>query len=726
MLDTSKAGKDGFIKAQSVVINGQVYENVGVKYKGNSTYSPSNVKNPLHIELDTYTDQNYEGITDIKLSNGAKDPSFVREVLSYSILRQYMEASLANYAQVYINGTYMGLYVNAESVSKKFVRNHFNSKNYPFFSCSPVSGASPGIRKLPNLKYLGADSTLYFPSYEIKSDYGWKDLINLCYTLSNRINEIDDILDVDRALWMLAFDNVLVNLDSYIGEFAQNYYLCKDRTGRFNSILWDFNESFGTFQSTGSGTLSSTEMKIRMTHLLHESDAGWPLISKLLSVPEYKKIYLAHMRTILNENFANSEYLSFAQSLQSIIEAAVHADPNKFFTEDQFRINLTDDVTSGMTAAPGISKLMQGRYQYLSSLTDFAGTQPAITSVSVSESQPELGESVIIKTVVSNASVVYLKYRYGSEGKLIKSVMYDDGLHGDANPHDNIFGVSVELKTTILQYYIYAENSRYASFSPARAEHNVYELKASSPVVGPGEIVINELMAQNNSTSTDEAGEYDDWIELHNNSGKLLSLDNLYLSDSYLNLAKWKFPDGQTIAANEYLIVWADENASQIGLHTNFKLSAAGENLILSYSDGTIIDEVVFGQQFVDLSYSRVPDATGSFIIQEPTFRADNGVVTAVKENTNAISGIQDAISYPNPFSCTSLIQYSLSEDADIKIVITGIDGAEIGCLLDTHLEPGTYFIEFNPSEFNLNPGIYLCRISNTKVFRYLKMIFVK
>ena len=81
MLDAQKAGADGYVKAQSVSINGEVFTNVGVKYKGNSTYKATQVKNPFHIELDAYQEQDYNGYTDIKLSNVANDPSFLREVL---------------------------------------------------------------------------------------------------------------------------------------------------------------------------------------------------------------------------------------------------------------------------------------------------------------------------------------------------------------------------------------------------------------------------------------------------------------------------------------------------------------------------------------------------------------------------------------------------------------------------------------------------------------------
>ena len=80
LLDAAEPS-DAYIEAQSVAINGVTYNTVGVKYKGNSSYNANQVKNPWHIELDTYTDQNYQGYTDIKLSNLYNDTSFVREIL---------------------------------------------------------------------------------------------------------------------------------------------------------------------------------------------------------------------------------------------------------------------------------------------------------------------------------------------------------------------------------------------------------------------------------------------------------------------------------------------------------------------------------------------------------------------------------------------------------------------------------------------------------------------
>jgi len=102
------------------MINGVAFDSVGVKYKGNSTFSPNNPKNPLNIKLDYIIEQDYQGFYTLKMANGRNEPSFVREVIGYEVARKYFDAPQCNFAQVYINGNYHGLYGNAESVNKNW------------------------------------------------------------------------------------------------------------------------------------------------------------------------------------------------------------------------------------------------------------------------------------------------------------------------------------------------------------------------------------------------------------------------------------------------------------------------------------------------------------------------------------------------------------------------------------------------------------------------------
>lgn len=146
--------------------------------------------------------------------------------------------------------------------------------------------------------------------------------------------------------------------------------------------------------------------------------------------------------------------------------------------------------------------------------------------------------------------------------------------------------------------------------------------KTKDPTVG--DVVINEIMSINSSTVADQNGEFDDWIELFNLSANNIDVSGYYLSDKSSNLLKWQIPSGTTISGNGYLIIWADKDSMQIGLHSNFKLSSDGEVVILSKSDGIILDEIVYPAQTLELSYSRLPNGTGSFKWQNATFGKTN------------------------------------------------------------------------------------------------------
>lgn len=708
MLDTAAAGSEGYIMAQSVTINGVVYDSVGVKYKGNSSYNPSQVKNPFHIALDAYKNQDYQGYTDIKLSNVSKDPSFVHEVLSYKILRQYMHAPQSNYANVSVNGALIGLYVSSESISKKFINNHFYTNSGAFFKCNPIGGAGPGSGTYPDLVYYGTDSSLYTSRYEMNSNSGWGELIQLCDSLNSNIASIEKILDVDRALWMLAFDNVLVNLDSYIGQFQQNYYLYRDQNMRFNPVIWDLNESFGTFSMTGTISLPTTTSKQQMTPLLHLSDPNWPLVKNLLAIPVYKRMYIAHMRTIINENFVSGDYYTTAQNLQTLIDAAVNADPNKFYTYTQFHSNLTTDVSSGMTNSPGLSNLMNARATWLLSQSDFTPVHPTISNIAPTSSAPAVGSNATFRATVSNASStgVYLGYRYDIEAPFKRILMYDDGLHNDSLASDGIFGVDVPVNSAYIQYYIYAENGNAGEFSPERAEYEYYTLNASYSMASAGQVVINEILASNSSTAYDAAGESDDYIELYNNSANLISCANLYLSDDFTNPLKWQFPGSASISPNSFLIIWADNDTTQPGLHANFKLSSTGEELMLSYPGGIVLDSLIFGAQTTDISLQRCPNGAGSFIATVPTYNSTNCVVGIAEQEAN--SGIQI---YPNP--ANDQLTVDCSEKIEQLQIYNTSGQLQMNCS-----QMNTYQLKIDLSQ--LSSGLYLIRVNDNSVKKLL------
>jgi len=98
-----------------------------------------------------------------------------------------------------------------------------------------------------------------------------------------------------------------------------------------------------------------------------------------------------------------------------------------------------------------------------------------------------------------------------------------------------------------------------------------------------------------------------------------------FLTESKKNPTKLKFPSGTTIKANNYLIVWADEDSTNVsGLHTNYKLSADGENVVLLSPTQEVINLVEYPATVVEKSYARKPNGTGDFQWSAPTFNKNN------------------------------------------------------------------------------------------------------
>lgn len=132
----------------------------------------------------------------------------------------------------------------------------------------------------------------------------------------------------------------------------------------------------------------------------------------------------------------------------------------------------------------------------------------------------------------------------------------------------------------------------------------------SLPSVLTAQLVINEICASNNNSIEDEFGDSADWIELYNASETSINLNGYFLSDDPAEPDKWTFPN-ITVPAESWLLIFAsDRNVVETYLHTNFKLSASGENVILSNAEGVILDEINFPALEEDQSLGRLQDGS--------------------------------------------------------------------------------------------------------------------
>ena len=689
----------------NIIIDGTQYDSVGIRYKGYSSVNITQTKNPFNVKLDYIVeDQEHQGFNKIKLSNVIHDPSFLREALSYQIARKYMPASEANFANLFINDTLWGIYSNVEAVNKDFLEKHYQSRSNSFFKCNPKNLDLFGENSNLNQSH-GNDSSNYEDFYTLKSDDGWGKLYHLIDTLNNNSNSINQILNVDRTLWMHAFNYSLINLDSYIG-YAQNYYLYEDNSGRFNPILWDLNMSFGSFRLTDASSYFSGFSVLQaktldpLTHCNDISVFPRPLMRKLFNNGRYKKMYMAHLKTIIEENFSNSDFLDSANKIRSIIDSSVIADTNKFYSYSDFQNNL-DSTVNYIIDYPGINDLMSSRSSYLTNYPGFNHTI-SIDSVNESISNPNIGDDLWISCKVIDANEVILFYRTSSSDIFEQTNMFDNGLNGDLVAGDLIYGANISNIGNQLQYYIYAENDSSGQFSPKRAAYEYYEIKI--PITSQ-DIVINELLAINDNVIQNQFGDYADWIELYNTTNSTLSTEGLYMSDEINNLKKWLIPE-ISIPADNYLIIWADQNKNQGIMHANFELSGAGENLILSDNSGLVIDSIHFPTQSTDVAFAREPNGYGTFVFKEPSLNYNNDFANIFLNEKVTVK------CFPNPFK--EKINISINNWIPNSINVIDIHGRKLNIektssskniitLNTKHLKKGMYFIQlFSKKEITL------------------------
>ena len=476
ILDSLRYNGDELLTGK-VTINGQTFNNSGIRYAATRALQIGSKRNTLEILLDPSNEsQKYQGIKAIKLSIALRDPSMVREVLSYEIYRHYIPAPRANYARLNVNDEYVGLFVNIEVIDDQFL-----SKNYKDKAMGTLYQSAPNwFEKEPegcernyfaSLKYeKGANC--FEHNFIASGDNGFEDLVDFSRILNQESDKIDNVLNTDQMLWMLALNNTLINLYSYSGRYNQNYFLFRDSEGVFHPIPGDMNLAFGSFKNVGVGSDLSLSKLQQLDPFLHEKNKDFPLISQLLNVPSNKKLYRSHLRTIYDDYLKNEKYLARAKELQALIKDAFVEDPYKTYKEEDFKNSLTKTIGE-RSRIPGLEQLMKGRTRFLGQQQVVLILPPDISEVEIEKrekfSPQQLKEFRIHAKVERFPEEVHIYYRFNPDNPFQSKIMLDDGKNYDGEADDEVYGTVIQpiSGATTIEYYIVAENSKAVGFSPA-------------------------------------------------------------------------------------------------------------------------------------------------------------------------------------------------------------------------------------------------------------------
>ncbi len=504
---------------------------VGVRFKGNTSYNhnPGNKKS-FNISVD-YEDskQKAGGYKNLNFNCAFSDHSFMREIVYETVNQRYITALANNYIDLYINGEYWGIYINSQQIDSDFISEWFLSKKgsrwraessismpppgipggaFPgkslpgggFFGMepggNPPGNGMPGGRGIPpppdgmpdgipppppgggfgagksSLSYLGDNSSDYEQHYKLKKSYRndpWQDLINVCDVLNNTPPDeleaaIRKVLDLDRTLWFLACEIIFADDDGYAFKGGMDYYLYWDaETGRLMPIEYDGNECLHPRNITWSP-------------FYNETNTNFPLLNKLLAVPNIRQRYLAHFRTILAESFNPEVMTGLIDTYADKIDAYIQADPKKMMTHAQF----TDEVSN-------LKNIVRARHDFLMSHSEVNVTGLAINDAQWSVAgttwaQPSSNDQVCVTARVNgntDVSAIRLYAGTGLVGDFSAIEMFDDGSHGDAQANDGIYGcyIPAQKQGVRVRFYLEAvasDDVQTKTYEPAGAEHDVY------------------------------------------------------------------------------------------------------------------------------------------------------------------------------------------------------------------------------------------------------------
>lgn len=335
-------------------------EDIGMRLRGNTSrikpqqgnnYYQAHFKIDFEewIEDDTIEEGKLAGcMKGIILKRFKDDPTYVREVFGYNFFRKngIWTAPRAGYTRLFINIVEdggktteldYGVYAMIEEINKQFLKERseittqigtkFNGNKGNLWKCCWQSSGASMTTDFDAYCSFGVEEIFLAEAKSMRYDYDLKtnkddlisardEFIDFIYAL-NDLSTVEEIkafyekkMDVDLFLKTYAC-NVLLGMDDDYWKNMNNYYFYFDKKGKCYFIPYDYDNILGTNCFDDTATRNPLEWG--------GDGAKAPLIEKLLSVPEYKEMYIDYLLELSKESsFVEGSKIEI-QRLQDLI-----------------------------------------------------------------------------------------------------------------------------------------------------------------------------------------------------------------------------------------------------------------------------------------------------------------------------------------------------------------------------------------------------------------------
>lgn len=700
-----------------------VMDSVGFRYKGNSTFNSTRSKNPFRVSFDEYgIDQRWNGIKGFTLNNANMDASHMAEKIhmDFAVVRAGMPGPRMAYADVRVNGDPHAFYMMGELADKRLLKRFFDDKDGDLFKA--IDGLSN------NSDFTTASFTN--KRYENKSDSverGWARL-GAAIEAANGTDpaeELPALINMNGVYRGIGTDILFGSMDSYIGA-GQNYlvYFPEDPDSKMEWILWDASLSFGKinfggggfggFPGGGGGGQSGTACSNSATSPIVCGTSSRPLFHKVVTTPALHDDYIRALWFLYKAYYEGDWLASRIDTVADLIRPYLEADEKKLSSMSAFEgdVNTLKNFVSQRQA----SIASQFEDLGLDAETAVRTGDVVLNELSPAQGWVEIRNARDYSIDLSGHSLSDDPSQPGKWSFPPRSFV-DPGGHLVVRLQDGVLGAagpaSFSLPTggghlrlsraggSVVDSLSYQAQSGDSSIArgaggalvaafPTPGEANAVATTGGTAIL-PRAVVINEFMADNDTIDS-PAGVRADWVELFNTTSSPVDLAGAHLSDDPGEPSKWTFPEGASVPAEGYLVVWAyDTVFAGNALYTSWALSKDGEHIRLSNSDLSVVDSVTFGPQEENRSMARIPSGTGDFSAAcPPTLGAHNGnCVTAVEDAP--LARARGPLSLERGGAGRLVARITLESSARVRLAVHDARGREVAVPVNGPLSAGSH-----------------------------------
>ena len=704
----------------------QSVDSVGFRLRGNT--SRHSAKKSFKLDFNHFVEGRYFfGLEKLNLNGEHNDPSIVRSKLCWDIFENIgMPATRASHVKVYINGQYYGLYISIEHIDENFLERHYADDSGNLWKCIwPADLTYQGDAPEDYHPYVNEDRP-----YDLKTNkdgYDYSEIANLIRIINQNPDSLEQVISMKEVLQYLAINILTGSWDDY-RFLKNNYYLYHEPDKNlFHWIPFDYDNSFSVdwFDRDWSDIDPYTYANI--------DGSERPLTEYIFSQSRYVDLF-THFLDFYMSEVVNLEKLG--PRLDYFLDWLTPAAMEDVYRTYDYGFNM-DDFTdsygyeySDQHVKEGLKKFLVDRVNSLESQLAYQSTRPYIYDIEEYNDLVPVGNAVDIHiSVFAPGSIDQVSfYSRADSGAWQTSQFYP-------NPVDETTIVEQHDRWSLSTYPSVPGLVEWYAIAFANGETDRYPASGFGSftavnMVNPS-LFVNEIMAINDSTISDEFGEFDDWFEIYNPEEYPVRLEGFYVSDKKDNLTKWQFPASDIeILPSEHIIVWCDEDEEQGIAHTNFKLSGSGEFLALVAPDGvTIVDSISFQQQQPDVSYGRTIDGGVEWNFFDSPTPGETNQLLSIDQDNYIPQSVSIISAYPNPFNPNCTINFQASQRSEVTIQVYNLAGQ-----LVLNRSQKIESIGLNKWVWNgtsdtgnrVGSGIYLLQISDGISSSLVKIVFAK